>query len=59
MDELLAIGRAAIAMHGTATRAVLRNAIRTAELPISEDRLTELKALLAAEQGSETAVPTG
>lgn len=59
MDELLAIGRAAIAMHGTATRAVLRNAIREADLPISEDRLTELKALLAAEQGCETAVPTG
>ncbi|MEU0761136.1 hypothetical protein ABZ351_15845 [Streptomyces microflavus] len=59
MDELLAIGRAAIAMHGTATRAVLRNAIHRAELPISEDRLTELKALLAAEQASETVVPTG
>ncbi|WP_405403960.1 hypothetical protein [Streptomyces sp. NBC_01104] len=59
MDELLAIGRAAIAMHGTATRAVLRNAIREADLPISEDRLTELKALLVAEQGCETAVPTG
>jgi hypothetical protein len=59
MDELLAIGRGAIAMHGTATRAVLRNAIRRAELTISEDRLTELKALLAAEQGAKTSIPTG
>ncbi|MER6699634.1 hypothetical protein ABT289_20930 [Streptomyces fimicarius] len=59
MDELLAIGRRAIAMHGTATRAVLRNAIRGAELTISEDRLTELKARLAAEQGAGTSIPTG
>ncbi|MFH9666222.1 hypothetical protein ACH4LQ_13305 [Streptomyces globisporus] len=59
MDELLAIGRSAIAMHGTATRAVLRNAIRKAELTISEDRLTELKTRLAAEQGAGTSIPTG
>lgn len=59
MDELLAIGRRAIAMHGTATRAVLRNAIRKAELTISEDRLTELKTRLAAEQGAGTSIPTG
>ncbi|MFF2729234.1 hypothetical protein ACFVS9_15200 [Streptomyces sp. NPDC058008] len=59
MDELLAIGRRAVAMHGTATRAVLRNAIRKAELTISEDRLTELKTRLAAEQGAGTSIPTG
>ncbi|KPL31512.1 hypothetical protein JI76_20395 [Streptomyces anulatus] len=59
MDELLAIGRRAIAMHGTATRAVLRNAIRGAELTISEDRLTELKTRLAAEQGTGASIPTG
>lgn len=58
MDELLAIGRGAIAMHGTATRAVLRNAIRRAELTISEDRLTELKTRLAAEHGAKTSIPT-
>ncbi|MFD9603185.1 hypothetical protein [Streptomyces sp. NPDC059970] len=59
MDELLAIGRGAIAMHGTATRAVLRNAIRNAELTISENRLTELKGLLAAELGAKNSLPTG
>ncbi|MDJ0342637.1 hypothetical protein QMK19_02130 [Streptomyces sp. H10-C2] len=58
MDELLAICREAVAVHGTTTRAVLRNAIRKAELTISEDRLTELKALLAAEQGAKTSLPT-
>ncbi|MBB5939474.1 hypothetical protein [Streptomyces zagrosensis] len=57
MDELLAIGREATAVHGTATRAVLRNAIREAELTISEDRLTELKGFLAAEQAAKTSVP--
>ncbi|WP_327379878.1 hypothetical protein [Streptomyces sp. NBC_01212] len=59
MEELLAIGRRAIATHGTATRAVLRNAIRAAELTISEDRLTELKALLAAEPNAKNGIPTG
>lgn len=59
MEELLAIGRRAIATHGTATRAVLRNAIRAAELTISEDRLTELKALLAAEPDTKSGIPTG
>ncbi|MEU5657951.1 hypothetical protein ABZ802_20415 [Streptomyces sp. NPDC047737] len=59
MEELLAIGRRAIATHGTATRAVLRNAIRAAELTISEDRLTELKALLAAEPDAKSGIPTG
>ncbi|WP_434593181.1 hypothetical protein [Streptomyces sp. A5-4] len=58
MDELLAIGREATAVHGTATRAVLRNAIRKAELTISEDRLTELKGFLAAEQAAKTSAPT-
>ncbi|MEE1738016.1 hypothetical protein PUR49_16110 [Streptomyces sp. BE147] len=59
MDELLAIGREAIAVHGTGTRAVLRNAIRNAELTISENRLTELKGLLAAERGAKNSLPTG
>ncbi|MFI6689940.1 hypothetical protein [Streptomyces sp. NPDC050485] len=55
MDELLAIARRAIAAHGKGTRAVLRNAIREeAGLTIAEDRLTELKTLLRAEQEAET-----
>ncbi|MBD0746043.1 hypothetical protein [Streptomyces sp. CBMA152] len=59
MAELLAIGRKAIKLHGKNTRAVLRNAIRDeAGLTIAEDRLTELKALLAAEQGAETGART-
>ncbi|MER8091108.1 hypothetical protein ABTZ57_40200 [Streptomyces sp. NPDC094048] len=58
MGELLAIGREAIAVHGTGTRAVLRNAIRNAELTISENRLTELKGLLAAERGAKNSLPT-
>ncbi|MHC6627488.1 hypothetical protein ACYTFC_15500 [Streptomyces globosus] len=52
MDELLAIGRQAIAVHGKATRAVLRDAVRAADLTIAEDRLTELRTLLLAEQDS-------
>ena len=59
MDELLAIGRRAIEAHGKNTRAVLRNAIRDeAGLTIAEDRLTELKALLTAEQAAETSTRT-
>ncbi|GGU32230.1 hypothetical protein [Streptomyces violascens] len=59
MAELLAIGRKAIEAHGKNTRAVLRNAIRDeAGLTIAEDRLTELKALLTAEQGAETSART-
>lgn len=54
MDELLAIGRRAITVHGKATRAVLRDAVRAANLTIAEDRLTELKTLLLAEQDAGT-----
>ncbi|MFD0369492.1 hypothetical protein [Streptomyces sp. NPDC127114] len=58
MDELLAIGRQAIAVRGKATRAVLRDAVRAADLTIAEDRLTELRALLLAEQDADTRAST-
>ncbi|WKV72758.1 hypothetical protein AW27_015210 [Streptomyces sp. PCS3-D2] len=59
MDELLAICRPAVALHGSVTRAVLRNAVREAGLPIAEHRLTELKALLGAEQDAGTGASSG
>ncbi|MEV7169898.1 hypothetical protein AB0O18_09405 [Streptomyces sp. NPDC093224] len=59
MDELLAIGRQAIAVHGKATRSILRNAVRDAGLPIAEDRLTELRTRLLAEQNADTSAPSG
>ncbi|MBT2541901.1 hypothetical protein J7E99_14590 [Streptomyces sp. ISL-44] len=58
MDELLVIGRQAIAVHGKATRVILRNAVRDAGLTIAEDRLTDLKALLHAEQNAGTSAPS-
>ncbi|MFD6915381.1 hypothetical protein [Streptomyces virginiae] len=59
MDELLVIGRQAIAVHGKPTRAVLRDAVHAAGLPIAEHRLTELRALLLTEQDSGTSGPSG
>ncbi|WP_030845679.1 hypothetical protein [Streptomyces sp. NRRL F-4474] len=59
MDELLVIGRQAIAVHGKPTRAVLRDAVHAAGLPIAEHRLTELRALLLTEQDSGTSAPSG
>ncbi|MFD7629336.1 hypothetical protein ACFV7Q_25475 [Streptomyces sp. NPDC059851] len=58
MDELLPIGRQAIALHGKATRSILRNAVRDAGLPIAEDRLTELRTRLLAEQDTGTSAPS-
>ncbi|MEI5097812.1 DUF2637 domain-containing protein [Streptomyces sp. PmtG] len=59
MDELLAIARTAVEAHGRVSRAVARDAIREAGLPISEDRLTELMQRLRADQGSLTGLPVG
>ncbi|THA83156.1 hypothetical protein [Streptomyces sp. A0592] len=58
MDELLAIGRQAVSVHGKATRSILRNAVRDAGLPIAEDRLTELRTRLLAEQDADTSAPS-
>ncbi|MFB6437860.1 DUF2637 domain-containing protein [Streptomyces sp. NPDC056411] len=49
MDVLLDIARKAIDTHGKSTRAIVRDAVREAELTIAEDRLTELMSLLRTE----------
>ncbi|MFE0192490.1 DUF2637 domain-containing protein [Streptomyces sp. NPDC058989] len=49
MDVLLDIARKAIDTHGKSTRAVIRDAVREAELTIAEDRLTELMSLVRTE----------
>ncbi|MGG7572899.1 DUF2637 domain-containing protein [Streptomyces sirii] len=49
MDVLLDIARKAIHTHGKSTRAIVRDAVRDAELTIAEDRLTELMSLLRTE----------
>ncbi|WP_333769919.1 DUF2637 domain-containing protein [Streptomyces sp. IBSBF 2435] len=52
LDELLALARPAFRLHETPTRAVVREAIRTAGHTISEDRLTQLIATLRRERDS-------
>ncbi|MGV4930007.1 DUF2637 domain-containing protein [Streptomyces sp. BHT-5-2] len=49
MDVLLDIARKAIHTHGKCTRAVVRDAVREAELTLAEDRLTELMSVLRTE----------
>lgn len=53
LDELVEIGRVAIAEHGRASRAVVQQAIRDKGLKVGGQRLTQAMNVLRAELGSD------
>ncbi|MEU6089076.1 DUF2637 domain-containing protein [Streptomyces sp. NPDC047085] len=57
LEELLEIGRIALAEHGTLTRSLLRNAVKAKGLTISSERQTEVMTTLRPE--IEAAAETG
>ncbi|TQF07498.1 DUF2637 domain-containing protein [Kitasatospora acidiphila] len=50
MEQLMEIGRAAVARHGRLTRAIVEQAVREAGLPLGSTRLTEVMNRLREEQ---------
>jgi hypothetical protein len=52
LDELVEIGRVAVAEHGHATRAVVQQAIRDKGLKVGGQRLTQVMGVLRAEIGT-------
>ncbi|MFE8949937.1 DUF2637 domain-containing protein [Streptomyces sp. NPDC007856] len=57
LDELVEIGRIALAEHGTLTRSLLRKAVKAKGLTISSERQTDVMDILRTE--SEAAAETG
>jgi hypothetical protein len=55
LDELVEIGRVAVAEHGRASRAVVQQAIRDKGLKVGGQRLTQAMSILRAELGHDQA----
>lgn len=53
LDELVEIGRVAIAEHGRPSRAVVHQAIRDKGLKVGGQRLTQAMSVLRAELGTD------